>query len=310
MSENRWHIVFAPGFDESAIQRARSAARVTVLSDVDEATLIAGVHECDALLVRTSAAVTRAVIAAAPRLKVIGRGGSGLDNIDLEAARGRGIAVVHTPDASTDAVADLTVGMMIALVRRLPQCDEAVRTGQFAEFRSPYCAAELNELTLGIIGLGRIGKAVARRCAHGFGMAVVYSDIVDVGPLDFEAAALDKFELYGRADVVSLHVPLTDLTRGLIDTRALRRFKTGSYLINTCRGPVVDASALARSLESGDLAGAALDVSDPEPLPPDHPLLRARNALFAPHIAARTAPSLTRMDGVVDQVIRMLVHGG
>ena len=282
---------------------------MTVLVDPAEATLIEAVRDCDALLVRTSSAVTERVIDAALRLRVIGRGGTGLDNIDVEAARRRGIAVVHTPEASTDAVADLTVGLMLALVRRVMPCDDAVRLGRFDEMRAAYCAAELKDLTLGIVGMGRIGKAVARRCVCGFGMRVLYNDIVDVGPLDFDAHRSEKPELYRQSDVVSLHVPLTDLTRGLIDGGALAGFKKGSYLVNTSRGAVVDLEALAASLEGGWLAGAALDVFEPEPLPPEHPLLAAPNTLLTPHIAARTKRSLDRMNAVVEDVIGVLCLG-
>ncbi|MCH7838676.1 MAG: hypothetical protein IID38_00360, partial [Planctomycetes bacterium] len=226
--------------------------------------------------------------------------------IDVEAARERGILVIHTPDAATSAVADLTLGLMIALVRRITTCDAAVRAGRFAEERSQYETPELSELTLGIVGLGRIGKAVARRCYHGFAMRILYNDILDAQPLDFEATPTDKAQLFRQADVVSLHLPLTEQTRRLIDGEALTQFKRGSFLINTARGAVVDSAALAHALESGQLAGAALDVFDPEPLPKGHPLLTAPHTLFTPHVGARSRTGLTRMNAVVDEVIRTL----
>ncbi len=284
----------------------RGVGRVTVLNTCEEAAIQEAVRECDALLVRTTARVTRALLQRASRLRVIGRGGSGLDNIDIIAARERGIAVVYTPEAATDAVADLTVGLMVALVRRIKGCDTAVREGRFAQERARHEARDLQELTLGIVGLGRIGRAVARRCRQGFGMGVVYNDIVDPGPLDFDATPLQKAQLYGSADVISLHLPLTDETRKLIDEKALRRFRSGSFLINTARGAVVDGEAVARALRSGALAGAAFDVLDPEPPPPDHPLLTAPNTLFTPHVGARTRGGLARMDAVVEDVIRVL----
>lgn len=306
MDEPSWHIVISEGFGRAAIARAQAVARVTVLTTGDERALKEAVRDCDALLVRTSAAVTRDVIERAGRLRVIGRAGSGLDNIDVEAARKRGILVIHTPDAATNAVADLTVGLMIALVRGITTCDAAVRVGRFARERSHYETPELSELTLGIVGLGRIGKAVAERCSHGFAMHILYNDILDAEPLDFEATPTDKARLYRQADVVSLHVPLTERTRRLIDGEALTQFKRGSFLINTARGAVVDSAALADALESGHLAGAALDVFDPEPLPEGHPLLTAPNALFTPHVGARTRTGLARMNAVVDEVIRAL----
>lgn len=306
MDEPKWHIVISEGFGRAAIARIQAVARVTVLTAGDEHALKKAVQDCDALLVRTSATVTRDVIEQAGRLRVIGRAGSGLDNIDVEAARKRGILVIHTPDAATNAVADLTVGLMIALVRGITTCDAAVRAGRFARERSHYETPELSELTLGIVGLGRIGKAVAQRCFHGFAMRILYNDILDAEPLDFEATPTDKAQLYRQADVVSLHVPLTKRTRRLIEEEALTRFKRGSFLINTARGAVVDSVALAHALESGHLAGAALDVFDPEPLPEGHPLLTAPNALFTPHVGARTRTGLARMNAVVDEVIRAL----
>ncbi|MGB2987943.1 MAG: hydroxyacid dehydrogenase [Phycisphaerae bacterium] len=306
MTGSRLHIVFAERFDEAAIERMRSVSRVTILDACDEATLIDAVRDCDALLVRTYAQVTRAVLEQAGRLRVIGRGGVGLENIDIEAARQRGIAVVYTPAAGTEAVADLTVGLMISLLRKVATGDAMVRGGRFAEARREWCSRDVGELTLGIVGLGRIGQAVARRCRHGFGMSILYNDIVQPGPLDFVATSVSKDQLYREADVISLHVPLTKLTHHLIDEAALSKFKAGAILINTARGAVVDSDALARALCAGNLTGAALDVFDPEPLPADHPLMTAPNTLFTPHIAARTERSLAGMNAVVEDVIAVL----
>ena len=300
------HTVFAEEFDQAAVERMRSVGRVTLPDACDEASLAEAVRDCDALLVRSYAPVTRAVLEQATRLRVIGRGGAGIDNIDLDAARERGITVVYTPEAGTDAVADLTVGLVISLLRHIATGDSSVRGGQFAAARMGSVGLELRGVTLGIVGLGRIGKAVARRCRHGFGMNIVYNDIVHPGLVDFVAIPLEKEELYRRANVVSLHVPLTDETHHLIDDTALSKFKDGAILINTSRGAVVDGLALARALSAGPLAGAALDVFDPEPLPADHPLMTAPNTLFTPHIGARTHRALARMNAVVEDVIGVL----
>lgn len=306
MSTKSFHIVFAEKFDESAVERMRSIGQVSVLDACDKDTLGEAVRDCDALLVRSSACVTRALLDMAPRLRVIGRGGVGVENIDLEAARERGIAVVYTPAAATDAVADLTVGLMIGLLRQVKSADSSVRKGRFQEAREGARSFELHTLTLGIIGLGRIGRAVARRCRHGFGMCVLYNDIVSPGHLGFVATPLAKDDLYQQADIISLHVPLTDDTRHLVNDAALARFKPGSLLINTARGAVVDGEAVARALCSGGLVGAALDVFEPEPLPGDHPLMQAPNTLFTPHIGARTHAGLSRMNAVVDDVAKVL----
>jgi len=306
VSDHHLHIVFAEPFDHAAVERMSTVGRITELRANDEKTLLQAVSDCDALLVRTSTQVTRHVIEHAERLRVIGRGGVGLDNIDMEAARRKGIAVVYTPQAGTDAVADLTVGMMISLVRKINECDQAVRQEKHFEFRTKQSASELHELTLGIIGMGCIGRAVSSRCHHGFGMKIIYNDIIEPMSLNFPAIHMEKEQLYRESDIVSLHVPLTDQTKHLINEKSLMQFKNNVFLINTARGAVVDTIALAKALQSGKLAGAALDVFDPEPLPSDHPMMHAPHTLFTPHIAARTQSSLKQMNAVVEDVIRVL----
>lgn len=283
-----------------------TVGRVTELHTNDENTLLQAVSDCDALLVHTSTQVTRHVIEHAERLRVIGRGGVGLDNIDVAAAKHKGIAVVYTPQAGTDAVADLTVGLMISLVRKINECDQAVRLEKHFEFRAKQSASELHELTLGIIGMGRIGRAVSSRCHHGFGLKIIYNDIIEPLSLNFPATRMEKEQLYRESDIISLHVPLTDQTTHLINEKSLSQFKDNAYLINTARGTVVDTIALAKTLQSGKLSGAALDVFDPEPLPSDHPMMHAPHTIFSPHIGARTQSSLARMDAVVEDVIRVL----
>lgn len=299
-------ILVAEPFSDEATERLRAVGQVIIVEGRDDAALMQAVRGCDALLVRTYVQVTSRLLDAAPRLRVIARGGAGLENIDLAAAQSRGIAVVHTPSAAIDAVADLTIGLMLCLLRGIPAADAAVRRGLFGQARQESRGRELGELTLGIVGLGRIGKAVARRCRYGFNMSVIYNDIVSPGWLDFSARAMEKDRLYQDADIITLHVPLTDATRRLIDADALDRFKPGALLINTCRGAVVDHQALAQRLHSGQLGGAALDVFDPEPLPSDDPLLAAPNTIFTPHLGARTSIGLARMNDVVDDVIRVL----
>ncbi|MBI4717296.1 MAG: hypothetical protein HY763_05790 [Planctomycetes bacterium] len=306
MADTSLHIVFAEQYAPSAVERMRGVGRITQLERCDEATLKEAVRDCDALLIRTYAKVTAGALAGARRLKVIGRGGVGLENIDLEAARAAGVAVVYTPAAGTEAVADLTVGLMIGLIRGIRGADEAVRGGRFLEARSAAPRQELGELTLGVIGMGRIGRAVARRCRHGFGMTVLYNDLVAPGWLDFAATPVSKDELYASADIVSLHVPLTDLTRGMISGEVLDRFRPGAMLINTARGAVVDGCALAERLRGGRISGAGLDVFDPEPITADHPLMSAPNTIFTPHVGARTVRALAAMNEVAEDVVRVL----
>lgn len=306
MNAGSWHFVFAEAFDEATVLKASTRGRVTRLSKPSEDELVSAVADCDALLVRTHVRVTARVLAAAARLRVIGRGGTGLDNIDLECAKARGIPVVYTPASATDAVADLAVGMMIALVRDFRGGDAAARSGRFMEFRNAQRSRELRELTVGVVGMGRIGRAVGRRCRFGFGARVLFNDIIEPGLFDFVAESRSKEELFAQSDIVSLHVPMNASTRGLIDRNALSHFKPGSFLINTSRGEVVNPSAVADALRGGRLGGAAFDVLDQEPPTSDHPLLSAPNVLLTPHVGARTVTAQDRMNDVIDDVIRVL----
>ncbi len=304
-------IVVAEKLSPSAMSRLEAAGEVIVLDACDEAALCAAAADADALVVRTYSQLTARVIEVARkggRLKVIGRAGVGVDNIDVRAAAKAGIPVVHTPAACTDAVADLTVGLIIAVQRRIVDFDHRIRQGAFASLRGEgKLMPELQHQTLGVIGMGRIGRAVSRRLRDGFGMRVIYHDIREIGYLPFAAASMPSHEaVYAEADVVTMHVPLTRMTRGMINAKALASFKEGSVLINTSRGPVVDAAPLAAALREGRLIGAAIDVFDPEPPPPDHPLLSAPNCVLTPHIASRSKEGLAAMNDVVDDIAAVL----
>ncbi len=304
---SRPRIVVTERYSPGAMERLAAVGNVTLLDRRDEAALLAAVAAADALVVRTHTTVSRRVIEAGKRLRVIARGGVGLDNIDLAAARERGIPVVYTPAASTHAVADFAIGLILALQRRIAWFDREIRTHDFAALRSrdPACP-ELRHQVLGIIGMGRIGSQVARRASMGFGMQVIYNDIRPVGPFPFPAVSATRDQVLASADVVSLHVPLTPLTRGMIDRQALARMKRDAYLINTSRGPVVVANDLAAALREGRIAGAAIDVFDPEPPPQDHPLRAAPNCLLTPHVASRSREGLAAMNDVVEDVVAVL----
>jgi glyoxylate reductase len=232
---------------------------------------------------------------AAPRLRAIANYGVGTDNVDLEAAAARGIRVGNTPDVVTDATADLAWALLLALARRLPRGEADVRGGEWKTWEpARILGADVTGATLGIVGFGRIGRAVAKR-ARGFDMQVLHTGRGEGVPLDV---------LLDRSDFVSLHVPLTPDTRGLIGERAFELMKPTAHLINTARGPIVDHDALRRALEDGEIAGAALDVTDPEPLPADHSLLRARNLLVIPHLGAATVGTRARMTALsVDNLL-------
>jgi glyoxylate reductase len=246
----------------------------------------AGVAEAEGLLSLVTDRVDAAVLEAAPRLRAIANMAVGTDNIDLEAAAERGIPVGNTPDVLTDATADLAFALLLALARKIVPGAAKVRDGDWRTWEpAGDLGADLAGATLGVIGWGRIGQAVARR-AEGFGMTVIHSSRSSGLPLE---------DLLARADFVSVHTPLTPDTRHLIDTDALARMKPTALLINTARGGVVDQDALRDALHAGQIAGAALDVTDPEPLPADHPLLDAPNLLVVPHVGSATVQTRAKM---------------
>ena len=302
----RFRILLAEPLDADAEERLAAAAEVVRPEVASEAAIVAAITDCDALIGRTHTHVTREIIHAAPRLRVIGVAGVGTERVDHAAATERGITVLSTPAAASDAVAELAVAFMIELLRPIGRMAGEYRRGRFAEVRETAHGRELRELTVGIIGMGRIGSRVGRICSAGIGARVIYHDTAPVGPFLFAAAAVSREELLGQADVISLHVPLTAETTRMIDGEALARMKPGAFVVPTARGRVVDTAALVTALKEHRLAGAALDVVDPEPLPQNHPLFSMANVIVTPHIAARTVGGLRRMLGIVDDVIAYL----
>lgn len=306
MADASFKIVVAERLSDSAMDRLRSAGEVLELASCDPFTLLAAVHDCSALVIRSYADVTDAVFRAAPKLKVVGRAGVGVENIDLAAAARAGVVVVHTPAASTQAVAELVIGLIIELERRVHWSQQELRRRAFMSARRSLACRQLGDMTLGIIGFGRIGQRLAEIAHRGFAMRVLFNDIRRIEHDRSAAESVGKDEIYARADVLSLHVPLTDQTKHLIDRAALGKMGKSALLINTSRGAVVDAAALARALGGGELGGAAIDVFDLEPPPADHPLLEAPNCILTPHIGSRTESSLASMNDVVDDVIAVL----
>jgi glyoxylate reductase len=258
--------------------------------------LRAGVADAEGLLSLLSDRVDADLIAAAPKLRAIANYAIGFDNIDVDAATARSIQVGNTPDVLTDATADLAWALMLAVARRVVEAQQDVLDGKWRTWEPQgWVGVDVHGTTLAVVGAGRIGRAVAQR-AVGFEMEVL---MVDLG--DDLHAALE------RADFVSVHTPLTPETHHLIDTDALARMKPTAILVNTARGPIVDQDALAAALHEGRLGGAGLDVTDPEPLPADHPLLEAPNLLVVPHIGSATTTARAAMaDRAVDNLLAAL----
>jgi len=259
--------------------------------------LRARLGEVEGLFTLLTVRVDEALLEKAPRLRVVSNMAVGVDNIDLAACTRRGIPVGNTPGVLTEATADLTMALLLAAVRRLQEASRDAREGRWTTW-SPtgWLGADLHGATLGIVGMGQIGKAVAAR-ARGFGLRLIYASRGAHPEVEANLGAVRvEFDvLLRQSDFVSLHMPLTSETRYLIDERTLRAMKHTAILINTTRGGTVETAALHRALSEGWIAGAALDVTDPEPLPPDHPLYQLPNCLITPHIGSATVGTRRRM---------------
>ena len=271
--------------------------------------LAAAIADADAVLVRSATRITRESLARATRLQVIGRAGVGVDTIDVDAATDRGIAVLTAPSGNTISAAELTLALLLALVRRVPAADRSMRGGAWD--RKSFTGSELYGKTLGLVGAGRIGGEVARR-ARAFGMRVLVYDpyLPDGRAREMEAEPVPLDDLLRRADVVSFHVPLTDATSGLVKERELSLMKPGAFLVNAARGGIVDESALVAALRAGRLAGAALDVFEQEPRPTDHPLRAMENVVLTPHLGASTAEAQQNVAVEIAEAVRAALLDG
>ena len=298
-------VVITEGSDAEPLGWLAERAEV-IETSLDDPALPQHLARAEGLLVRTYTKVNEAFLRQTPKLRVVGRGGVGIENIDVAACRRRGVEVVYTPDANTLAVGDFVFGYVLQLVRPWNFFgDRAPTPAEFKKIRNTVRGRQLNEMTIGILGMGRVGKRVGH-LARGFGMRVIYNDVVDVGPLPFEAARVEKDTLYREADVLTLHVTMLPGNHNLVGREQIATMKSDAILINTSRGEVLDASALADAIREKRLAGAAIDVYDPEPPGDDLPLLGLPNVLLTPHLAARTYTAIANMSWVVRDVDAVL----
>ena len=279
-------ILVADPLAEDGLERLRRAGEVTVVSKLAEAELIRRIPDFDALVVRSETRVTAPIIEAGSKLRVVGRAGVGVDNIDVTAATRKGILVVNAPRGNIVAAAEHTMALLFALARWVPQADASVKRGEWD--RTKFVGTEIRGKTLGVIGLGNVGSEVAKR-AHGLEMDVIaYDPVVSVERAElFNVALVSLHELLERADFVTIHIPLVESNRNLIGATELSRMKPTARLINSARGGIVDESALCAALEAGRLAGAAADVFETEP-PGANRLLAQPNFIATPHIGAST----------------------
>jgi D-3-phosphoglycerate dehydrogenase / 2-oxoglutarate reductase len=307
----RYRVLIADAISADGLAPLREDGRFELIerTGLKGADLARAIEGMDAVVVRSSTRITSAALARADRLKVIGRAGVGVDNIDVEAATTRGVAVLNAPSGNTISAAELAFALMLACVRRIPAADRSMKTGEWD--RKSFTGSELYGKTLGLVGAGRIGGEVARR-ARVFGMRVCaydpYLPADRAESLEIELFPLD--DVLARADVLSLHVPLTETTAGLIGAQQLARMKRGSVVINAARGGVLDEVALAEALRTGHLMGAGLDVFAEEPLPADHPLRTVPGAVLTPHLGAATEEAQHNVALEIAEAVRAALADG
>ncbi|MBD3388213.1 MAG: hypothetical protein GF416_03965 [Candidatus Altiarchaeales archaeon] len=301
-------ILAASKIHDIALDKAREFADVDLKTDLSEEELIGIIGEYDAIIVRSKPTVTRAMIEAGGRLKAIGRAGVGLDNVDREAAKEKGIEVVNSPEASTISVAEHAIGLMLALARKVPQADNHVRGGGWD--RKSFLGNELYGKNLGLIGFGRIGREVAMR-ARALGMEILTYDpaITSEDAREYNArCCMNMDELLEDSDVISLHVPAIPETKDLINAETLKKMKPSAFLVNTSRGHAVDEDALYDALKNGEIAAAALDVYKSEP-PEGTKLVELGNIILVPHLGANTDEAQINAGTVVVEKIRKILTG-
>ena len=298
-------ILIADGLDESGLSVLRAAAEVNSQSSISADELLEIIPEYDALIVRGRTKVTSAVFEAGSRLKVVGRAGVGVDNIDLEAAKKCNVTVVNAPMSTSLAVAELTMGLLLAVARELPRADAGMKQGQW--LKKELEGVELNGKTLGLIGFGRIGVEVGKR-ASAFGMNVVaYDPLISEADIKQRGAEpVSIQDLYAWSDFISLHLPLNVQTRDLIGPLAFSEMKDGVRMVCAARGGIIDESALVAALNSGKVAGAALDVFGEEP-PGLTELISHPRVIASPHIGAQTAEAQARAsEDIAEEVLAVL----
>ncbi|MGD8406392.1 MAG: hydroxyacid dehydrogenase [Anaerolineales bacterium] len=300
-----YNVLVTDGLDESGQAILRSSTDLDDRTGISSEELLQIIENYDAMIVRSRTKVTEQVFEAANRLKVIGRAGVGVDSIDLAAAKSHGVTVVNAPTSTSLAVAELTLGLMLALAREIPRADAGMKNGDW--LKKQLKGSELHAKNLGIIGMGRIGSEVGMRASI-LGMHILgYDPLVhrdEIRQRGAEPVGLD--DLYTRSDYISLHLPLTDETRSMIDEQAFARMKRGVRILCAARGGIIHETALLAALESGQVAGAALDVFASEP-PGASELVKHPKVIATPHIGAQTAEAQSRAaEDIANEVLAAL----
>ena len=291
---------------EAGIGRLREVAEVDVRTGLPPDELRSIIGEYDALAVRSETKVTADILAAARNLRIIGRAGVGVDNIDVKAATERGIVVVNSPEGNTIAAAELTVAMLLSLARSIPQGDASLKQGKWE--RKKFVGTEVYGKTVGVIGLGKIGGEVARRL-RAFEMKVIAYDpfATEEKAAGYGATLVSLDEIYRSSDFITFHVPLNDATRGMVGRDQLGAMKAGVRIVNCARGGIVDEGALAEAIQSGQVSGAAFDVFGKEPVDPENPLLKLSQCVLTPHLGASTEEAQVNVAiDIAEQIVDVL----
>jgi D-3-phosphoglycerate dehydrogenase len=285
----QYHVLVPDSVHPSAVDilQAAEGIRVTAPGQMKREETLAAIADADALIIRSATKADAALINAATRLKAIARAGVGVDNVDLDAASAKGIAVMNTPDGNTVATAEFAFGLMLALARQIPYAYDSMAAGKWD--RKTFMGTELRNKTLGIVGFGRIGRAIAKR-ALAFEMNVIAYDpyIPEDIAQDLGVQLVGLDDLYAQSDFISLHSLITDETRGTINKDSIAKMKQGVRIVNAARGALINDDDLAEAIKSGQVAGAALDVYAEEPPPAGHPLVNLPGVIHTPHLAAST----------------------
>ena len=304
---SNWKILLTDGLEENGKTILAAEAQVDDRKNISAEELLKVIGEYDAVIVRGRTKVSREVLASGKKLKVVGRSGVGVDNIDLQAAKERQVTVVNAPVATTRAVAELVIGMMFCLAREIPRADRSLKQNQW--LKKELEGVELEGKTLGIIGTGHIGSSVAKM-AGALGMKILAFDPV-LAPEAIHAAggeACNLDELLQKSDFITIHTPLNDSTRRMIDSERLSKMKKGVRIICAARGNIIDETALLSALNSGQVAGAALDVFSVEP-PQDSELVKHPHIIATPHIGGQTVEAQIRAANDISHEVLAALHG-
>jgi len=300
-----YHILIPDNLDKAGLDLLSGASEITIqaAAKMSRDEVIAAIPNADALIIRSATKVDRAMLDAAPKLKMVGRAGVGVDNVDLKAASDKGIPVMNAPDGNTVATAELAFALMLAMVRQIPAAQASLASGQWD--RKSFMGSELRNKTLGVIGFGRVGRAIAKR-AKAFEMTVIeYDPFVSAEAataVGVESVALD--DLLARADFITLHAVVTDENKHLINKDTIAKMKKGARIINAARGQLINAADLAEAIKSGKVAGAGIDVYENEPPEAGHPLIGLPGVIHTPHLGATT---LEAQDEVAVQIAHTIM---